>query len=155
VLVFTFSEDVQSRLDGAIKAASDFTVPMTAIADYLRTAAVDRFDDETAPDGSLWEPSDRALEDGGLTLTKSGMLRQSITADSDNRSAVAGTNLIYAAIHNFGGTILARPGSALRTPFGPRASVSMPKREFLGFAPEDVTEIEALLMDHLEQGFAA
>lgn len=160
MLDFTFSETLQSRLTRAAEAATDFTAPMRAIADYMRTAAVERFEDERGPDGQRWKPSQRALEEGGLTLTDRGHLRQSITAASDANSALAGTNLVYAAIHQFGGAIRAKGGAAggkraLRTPFGPRGSVTMPARPFLGFGPVDVAEIEAILIDHLDRGSAA
>ncbi len=158
MLEFTFSETLTPRLERAAKAATDFTAPMRAIADYMRTSTVERFDDQRAPDGTKWTPSRRAIEDGGLTLTDRGHLRQSIVAASDAATAIAGTNLIYAAIHQFGGTLRPRPGSgkrALRTPFGPRGSVAMPARPFLGFGPAEVAEIEAILTDHLSLALGA
>lgn len=160
MLDFTFSESLSARLERGARAAVDFTVPMRAIADYMRTAAVERFDDERGPDGTPWKPSQRALADGGLTLTDRGHLRQSITAASDATSAIAGTNLIYAAIHQFGGTIRAKGAAgggarALRTPFGPRGSVTLPARPFLGFSPVDAAEIEAILTDHLDSALGA
>lgn len=41
----------------------------------------------------------------GVPLNDSGALKNSINAFSDNHSAVVGTNLIYAPLHQFGGTI--------------------------------------------------
>ena len=153
MLDFTFSDTLTPALDRARKAALDFTPVMGAIADYMRSTTVLRFETETGPTGAKWQPSQRALEEGGLTLTKSGELKLSMTADSDATSAITGTNKIYAAIHQFGGTIRPRTSRALRTPFGPRASVTMPAREFLGFSPDDVTEIEAMLGDHINAAF--
>ena len=102
-----------------------------------------------------WRPSQRAIEDGGLTLTDTGHLRQSITAASDATSAIIGTNLVYAAIHQNGGTIRAKGAAAggkkaLKTPFGPRGSVTMPARPFVGFGPPLVADIEAILAAHLD-----
>ena len=160
MLDFTFSETLSARLQAGARAAVDYTVPMRAIADYMRTAAVERFKDERGPDGQRWKPSQRAIEEGGLTLTDRGHLRQSITAASDATSALAGTNLVYAAIHQFGGTIRAKGNAAggkraLKTPFGPRGSVTMPARPFLGFSPVDVAEIDAILTDHLDRALGA
>ncbi|MDN3578704.1 phage virion morphogenesis protein [Chitinimonas viridis] len=42
---------------------------------------------------------------GGKVLTDSARLRNSITAQSDRDTAMVGTNVKYAAIHQFGGTI--------------------------------------------------
>ena len=160
MLDFTFTDTLSARLDAGAKAAVDFTPAMGAIADYMRSTTLERFETETGPDGKRWKPSQRAINDGGLTLTDSGALRLSIGAESDATSAVAGTNLIYAAIHQFGGTIRAKPGAggrrgALRTPFGPRGSVTMPARPFLGFSPEDVTEIETVLTQHIQKALDA
>ena len=153
MISFTFSNRLSARLERARAATLDFTPATRAIADYLRTSTVERFEDEAGPDGRPWQPSQRAIDEGGLTLTDRGQLRQSITAAHDASRALAGTNLAYAAIHQFGGKISARPGGALRTPAGPRASVTMPARPFLGFSPGDVTEIEFLLNDHVARGF--
>lgn len=156
MIELSLSDGLTARLQAGAKAAVDFTVPMAAIADLMRSEAVLNFESETGPDGTRWQPSQRATEDGGLTLTDTGHLRQSITAASDAGSAIAGTNLIYAAIHQFGGTIRAKGAAAggsraLRTPFGPRASVSMPARPFLGFGPGLAAEIEGILAAHLDQ----
>ncbi len=52
-----------------------------------------------------WEPSKRALDWHGKTLRKSGRLMNSITMKVYENSVKVGTNVIYAAIHHFGGTI--------------------------------------------------
>jgi phage virion morphogenesis protein len=156
MLDYTFTDTLTARLNAAARAAIDFTPAMAAIADYMRSEAVTGFETETGPDGARWRPSARALEDGGLTLTDTGQLRQSITAASDATSAIAGTNLIYAAIHQFGGTIRPKAGKkALATPFGARASVTMPARPFLGFGADDVIAIDRILVRHLDAAFGS
>lgn len=154
MLNFAFSDSFSPKLALAQRAMIDFTPAMATIADYMRSQAVLNFEDETGPDGKKWKPSQRAIEQGGLTLTDRGHLRQSITAASDATSAVAGTNLIYARIHQKGGRITAKEGSALNTPFGPRAAVTMPARPFLGFSAADVVHIEQVLADHIIRAFA-
>jgi phage virion morphogenesis protein len=151
MLAFTFTDTLTARLEAGVRASVDFTPVMAAIADKMRSNAVLNFEAESGPDSVRWKPSQRAIEDGGLTLTDSGQLRQSITAASDATSAIAGTNLIYARIHQEGGVIAARPGSALRTPAGPRRSVTMPARPFLGFGEDDLAEIGQMLEDHLDR----
>jgi phage virion morphogenesis protein len=153
MLEFTFSDTLSPRLAAAGRALVDFTPAMKTIADFMRSQAVLNFENETGPDGRKWQPSQRAIADGGLTLTDRGHLRQSITAASDATSAIAGTNLIYARIHQFGGRIQAKPGKALNTPFGPRGAVTMPARPFLGFSAGDVIAIENILGDHITRAF--
>jgi phage virion morphogenesis protein len=155
MIEFRFSEDLSKRLAAAEKALVDFTPAMAAIADLMRSDAVIAFETETGPDGLRWKPSRRAIEEGGLTLTDTGHLRQSITAVSDNRSATIGTNLIYAAIHQNGGRITPRSGRALRTPAGPRGAVNMPARPFLGFSPASVGAIEDILGRHIAKAMGA
>jgi phage virion morphogenesis protein len=154
MLDFTFTDTLTAKLEAGVRASVDFSPVMAAIADKMRSNAVLNFEAESGPDGVRWKPSQRAIEDGGLTLTDSGQLRQSIVAANDATSAIAGTNLVYAAIHQFGGRIAARPGSALRTPVGPRRSVTMPARPFLGFGDEDIAEFGQMLEDHLDRAMS-
>lgn len=154
MLDFTFTNTFSPKLAAAQRALVDFTPAMGTIADYMRSQVVLNFETETGPDGKKWQPSQRAIADGGLTLTDRGHLRQSITAASDATSAIVGTNIIYARIHQTGGRITAKPGKALNTPFGPRGAVTMPARPFLGFSPADVIAIETILGDHITRAFA-
>lgn len=152
MLEFTFSDGLSKRLTDGAAAARDFTVPMRAIADYMRTATVENFKKEQEPDGTPWVPSQRAVADGGLTLTDRGHLRQSIIAVNDATSALAGTNLIYAAIHQFGGPVRGRQSKRSQNVPKPRV---MPARPFLGFGPVNVIEIEEILIDHLDNALKA
>jgi phage gpG-like protein len=62
-----------------------------------------------------------------------------------------GTNVIYAAIHQFGGTIRPKSKRALRFRMGGRlftlSKVSIPARPFLGLTPADRAEIAAIFAD--------
>ncbi|WP_439532033.1 phage virion morphogenesis protein [Polymorphobacter sp.] len=150
MLDFVLSDTLSPAVERARKASIDFTPVMATIADYMRFGVLERFEAQAGPDGEAWTRSQRALAEGGLTLTKSGELKLSITADSDATSAIAGTNKIYAAIHQFGGQI-SRPLG--KKTFGPRAPVTIPARPFLGFSVEDLTEIEKMLGDHIKAAF--
>lgn len=151
---FTIENDELARgVERAVRATEDFSPAMAEIAGMLEFGVRNRFERTLDPDGKPWTPSKRALEEGGRTLTDTGALLGSIASGSDDTSAVVGTNLVYAAIHQAGGTIRPRNGRALRTPFGPRGSVTMPARPFLGFGPYEVEEIETILGDHLRRAF--
>lgn len=126
---------------------------MNAIAEGLRTSTVDRFDKQQAPDGTRWRPSIRARADGGKTLIRSSALRNSIHAASDGSGAAVGTNLIYAATHQFGDerTIKAKNGKYLRFKVGGRwvskesVRIRIPARPFLGISEEDERDIREML----------
>lgn len=113
-----------------------------------------RFRNQTGPDGQRWKPSLRAQFNGGKTLTKDGHLGDSITHSADRKTAAWGTNRIYAAIHQFGGTIKAKGAGGLRFAIpglGWRTvqQVEIPERPFLGISREDEQDILDLVSNHL------
>jgi phage virion morphogenesis protein len=107
-----------------------------------------RFEGEVGPDGKSWKKSRRA-EEGGRTLTDTARLVQSITHKVAGKSVMVGTNLIYAAIHQFGGTIRPRRGKYLRFRSGGRyaqkQSVTLPARPFLGINASDEKAIAKII----------
>ena len=68
---------------------------------------------------SGWMPSLAAEERDGQTLQDTGRLMGSVSTDHDDRQAVVGTNVVYGAIHQFGGKT------------GRNESVELPARPFL------------------------
>ncbi|EGV36384.1 phage virion morphogenesis protein [Neisseria weaveri] len=74
----------------------------------------------------------------GKPLVDSGRLRDSVVAYSDNDTALVGTNMVYAAIHNFGGMA------------GRGRKVNIPQREFLTLTNQDKQD----LMDDVQDYFA-
>lgn len=132
---------------------------MNAIAEGLRTSTLERFRAEESPEGTKWKPSIRATRQGGKTLTKSVGLKNSIKAQADGTGAAVGTNLVYAATHQFGDerTIRAKKGSYLRFQIGdrwvsiPSVRVNIPARPFLGISKDDEEEIKAILDEVFEE----
>ncbi|MGA0569644.1 phage virion morphogenesis protein [Variovorax sp. VNK109] len=126
-----------------------------AIGQYGESSTRLRFKKGIGPDGARWKPSARALASGGQTLVNKGAhggLLGSITYRADNESAEWGTNKIYAAIHQFGGTIRPRAARNLRFRTAGGAFVStkrvvMPARPFLGLNDEDHREIPQIVVD--------
>ena len=100
-----------------------------------------------------------AREGSGL-LQASGRLRNSITQNSTATEAVVGTNVEYAAIHNFGGqtaphTILPKNGKALK--FGGRFAKrvnhpgsKIPARPFMVLQPDDEQALVDAVNDYLD-----
>ena len=144
---------VEQRLAALARRFADLTPLMDAFGLTLEEATIDRFDRERAPDGSGWTPSIRAREEGGKTLTDSARLRQSIGYRASAARVEVGTNVIYAAIHQFGGRISAKSdrGLTFRLPgglgFRRKPFVDMPARPFLGVSAEDEAELIALAED--------
>jgi len=144
-------------LKGLATRAENLSPLMADLAGYLETRADERFETETGPGGGAWPPSLRAKLTGGKTLTDKAQLRGSIVSQSDASSAEVGTNVIYAAIHQFGGTIKAKnvPQLAFRLASGAfvkTSQVNIPARPFLGFDEEDSGEILALSAKYLGAG---
>lgn len=151
----------------------DIRGTLNAIAEGLRTSTVERFDNQTDPDGNRWKPSIRVRKNGGKTLTSTAALKTSIRAQSDDESATVGTNMIYAATHQFGDkrtikipekTIRAKNGKALRfvidgkviyrrqvTVRAHDVHVDIPARPFLGLSREDEDDINELLQAMMEE----
>jgi phage virion morphogenesis protein len=100
-------DDTAARdaLAGLGAALTDLTPLMDRIGSMLQLSTDQRFETETGPDGQRWKPSRRAQREGGKTLTLSARLRQSITHRASAEAVEIGTNVVYAAIHQFGGTI--------------------------------------------------
>lgn len=73
----------------------------------------------------------------GQILTRTGRLKSSINYHAGKDHVVVGTNLIYAAIHQFGG----------KAGRGHRANI--PARPFLVVQDEDLEEIREIIRDYI------
>lgn len=77
----------------------------------------------TDPYGIPWKPP---VLRKGQPLVDTGRLRSSISSRVIGQEVEVGTNLIYAPIHQFGGTIRAKNAPFLVFPFGGSAAGSAP-----------------------------
>lgn len=82
---------------------ADTTPLMREIGDFVRSETWRNFDEQQTPEGQRWKPSQRALREGGTTLREYGILRDSYTYDARRDQVEIGSNVIYAAIHHYGG----------------------------------------------------
>lgn len=97
----------------------------------------------------------------GSPLIDSGALRNSIRASWDNDEAIVGTNLAYAAIHQFGGKTKPhkiKPVTKKALSFGGivRKAVNhpgshIPARPFLTLTPQDEADILEDVQDYFKQ----
>ena len=128
---------VRKALAGIEAAASDMSPAMDEIGSMLVASVLRRFETETAPSDKPWKPSRRAREKGGQTLTDTGRLRDSITHRHGSDFVEVGTNVIYSAIHQFGGRA------------GRGHAATIPARPFIGLDAGDEAEIVEIITDHL------
>jgi phage virion morphogenesis protein len=165
------TEAALAELGGYVERAQNPRGMFEQIGMSLVTSTQHRFETSSAPDGSPWPPSLRVLAHGGLTLVgEQRRLLRSITYQASEAGVEVGSNVVYAAIHQFGGDIqqqgrtavlhfktnnrtgqsrFARPGKADRArkaEIGPR-TVRMPARPFLGIDDDDAREIIAIAGD--------
>jgi phage virion morphogenesis protein len=142
-------------LGEAVDRTDDSLGLFDAIGAALVVSTQRRFEDEAGPDGNPWPESLRKKLLGGRTLTDTAALVSSITHEATTSSVAIGTNLIYAAIHQVGGTIRAKTekGLRFRSPgnggWVRKSEVEMPARPFLGLDEDDEAEIRALAADWL------
>lgn len=85
-------------------------------------------DGEYTGGATKWIPSKRALEEGGQTLLDKGFLSK-LNKDVSREGVTIGSNLVYAAIHQYGGTA------------GKDGKVIIDARPFLVIQIEDLEEI--------------
>lgn len=99
-------KDLLARL---VERGSDLSPLMAELAAELLQSTRRRFETESAPEGQSWPPlSKGTLKQRGQNaraLRKSGRLYQSIHARAGKDEALVGTNVVYAAIHQFGGEV--------------------------------------------------
>lgn len=151
----TLQDDgVQGALREAEQRAGDLFPLMDAIAGVMERRAQASFEEQRAPDGTPWTPSGRARATGQLTLVLSGQLLRSITSGATADEAFAGSNLIYAGVHQSGAVIRAKGGGklAFTAPDGRLVfadQVTIPARPFLGLAEEDRATIIDLAADFI------
>ena len=132
---------------------------LDAIGARLESSTLLRFEREQAPGGAPWKKSARAKREGGQTLTDTARLKGSITHRVVGDSVEVGTNVVYGAIHQFGGktrarTIRAKRKKALSFLIGGRRvfaksvrhpGSTIPARPFLGLDDTDRAAIERIV----------
>ena len=130
-----------SPMDRLLSGLEEFGVRPEPMLDEMGGEMVSstqrRFETSTGPDGKPWTPSKRALKQGGKTLVDQGHLRGSITHNVGADEVEWGSNLVYAAIHQFGGHA------------GRGAVVPIPQREYLGVDDVDIEILEGIGYDFL------
>lgn len=155
-------------------AGGDMYRTMDEIGAYMEDQTRLNFEREMSPEGEPWEPSgpsyargpDRAglgNPDRGKTLQDTRRLFRSITHIARRDRSETGTNVVYAAAHQFGGktpprVIRPRNRKALAWPGGrhPVRRVNhpgskVPRRAFLGVSPRNRRAILDIVGRHARE----
>lgn len=134
------------RLRARLARLSDLDTAglMEAIGAEVESQTRRRIEEEkTAPDGTPWEPWSggyAATRHGGHSLLMGeGHLDDSIQYVADARSVQVGSNLVYAAIHQFGGEPGMAPGPA-----------GIPARPWLGLSADNLDDLAAVVEDWVD-----
>lgn len=113
------------------RKAGDTKSLMATVATVLKRGTQDRFESKTTPDGRPWTSS----------LFKTGALKRKIIANYDADKAEVGSNLKYAAIHQFGGGVKAKNTKCLHFLLNGQdvfaKSVKIPANPYLGISEAD------------------
>jgi phage virion morphogenesis protein len=124
---------VTAKLRALHQAAEDKRAVFERVGAAVLTKVQMGFKTTTDPWGHVWPAPKFRI---GQALSDTGRLRRSIRSQADNDGVTIGTNLIYARIHQFGGTIKAKnaPYLAIPRPGGGvflKKKVKIPKRSYL------------------------
>ncbi|MYE01471.1 MAG: phage virion morphogenesis protein [Alphaproteobacteria bacterium] len=161
-----------SALRDLVKRSRNPRPAFDQVGRILRQHVVERFEHEEGPNRQPWKKSLRAKRQRGQTLTDTGRLRKSITWNRLPDGVEVGTNVVYAAIHQFGGKTkprIIRPKRAKALAFrvgnvaGGRGVLRfaskvrhpgsrIPARPFLGIDDRDRRAIRRIIDRHLLRG---
>ena len=134
-------DEITSSLLKLGAALTDMSPVMASIGEALVASAKKRFPEGVSPDGAKWAPKSKATRspDPRPLFGPSKMLSSQIFAISSAESVEVGSNRVYAAMMQFGGTKEAYP----------HLWGNIPARPFLGISDEDRTEVLATIADYL------
>ena len=144
------------HLSGLVAALNDPSPLLAELGEYGLRSTRARFKTQTAPDGTAWaalQPwyQKEKRRNKNRILTLNGYLRGQMTWQLvGDRTVEIGSNLPYAAVHQFGSD---RPQNLERLrhkEFIPRAT-TIPARPYLGLSDEDRSEIVGRTLEWLQR----
>lgn len=175
------SQAAQDAINQYVQVLGDPKPLFGDIGEYLAIAHRQRFDSQTSPDGTPWAAlSPRYLRvkkrNKNKILVLDDNLNKSLAPQVSDTELLFGTNLKYAAIHQFGGerdvsakmkslyfkrnkdgTVGNKFVKKQKSDFAQDVQVGaykirMPARPFLGTSEDDNVEILNIVINHLERG---
>ncbi len=163
-------DDLNTTFGGMLAKASNRLLLFKEVAFRLASSIQENFREGGRPD--RWKISKRARKESGQTLLRTGRLMRSVSLPTINSDGIEfGSNLPYAAIHQFGGEIDMPARSEtfrrLRITRGSRKgkfkrgtepgrgftrsgyTIHMPARPYIVFQPEDIEDTGKIILSHL------
>ena len=139
----------------AAKKMANSRLLMASVGEALVSGTIRRFNNEESPKGEKWEKSGRAIAEGGQTLSDTAHLRKSIDFKATPAQVMVGSNLLYARIHQLGGTIKPKKGKALKLNGQDIfvSEVNMPARPYLGVSKADMDEVRETMAEFIKGAF--
>lgn len=142
-------------IQGKCNKLKDMKPVLNIIAQDMTKEAQLNFRNSQSPEGEKWQPLNTLTismrrKGSSQPLVDTGILRRSIRGSANGTQAIAGTNIKYAAIHQFGGTIKPKNGKALS--FGKHrvTKVVIPARPYLGINNKMNTRYKNLILDFIK-----
>ena len=138
------NKEVLTRLQELASRGENLRPLMKNIAGIMSTATEDNFKDEGRPEKwvDLSETTKKQRQKigkyPGQILQVSGQLASSVSTAYDDNSAVIGSNLAYAAIHQLGGQT------------GKNKKTTIPARPYLKLTDDNIEEIFEEINNFLE-----
>ena len=141
-LTISNAEKVQAALESLQARLSDLTPAFRDIGEAMLNSTRERFNTQTAPDGTPWKPlspkyQQKKERNKDKILTLYGHLRGTLNYRVGPNEARIGTPLSYGGDHQFG---------------LPRKRI--PARPFLGLSKSDEQELLDILNDHLSRAMS-
>ncbi len=150
--------ELLAQVDGLIARGGNLQEPLDDIGQDMVTITTRAFEESRTPEGGPWLPSAAAKREGRRTLIDRGQRGGLMGSQSyvvGPMGVTYGTNMLHAAIHQFGGSFAhaGRRGSAdAGTGFGQglaEAIVTLPARAFIGRSETDEQRWAETLADYL------
>lgn len=137
------NKEVESKLLDLAKRSENLRPLMKNIAGIFAYSTEENFKEQGRP---KWESlKDSTIKQRtkkkqwpGMILQVTGQLASSVNTYYDDDSAIIGSNLAYAAIHQLGGQA------------GRNKSVEIPTRPYLKLSDDDMVEIITSIRNHLD-----
>lgn len=152
--------NIQDALDALIKIESnldDMHGLFSHIGEILLDIHEARFNAQESPDGVPWQSLSPWYQESkpkqkDKILTLDGTLRSTLRWQIEGNTLLFGTNLVYGAIQQYGGTIKPVTAKALNVGGRPVKQVVIPARPWLGISAQDKLLLVDVVREHL--GFA-
>ncbi len=148
-------KEIIDALQRLLEAAGDLTPVYKNIGEYEAGVTKERFRTSRDPEGNAWQalnPLYATTKKGPSILVGRTRDLSSIIWQLASSGVEIGSNAIYARAHNEGATIVPKNAAALMFSMGGQTfmvkSVTIPRRQFLGFSSDDQVRIQEIIEDH-------